>query len=410
MDKFFELSRRFLTANNREFKRYFLKRHDLSHRFNIISGQRGVGKSTAMTQFLLDYSGGDVFAHKILYVPADHFLVGNTPLYTIAEDFHKLGGELICFDEIHKYGQWSMELKSIYDSFHDLKIIASGSSALEIHKGSHDLSRRAIVYKMEGLSFREYLTIKEQMDFESISFDEILKNHESTAFSIIEALKKRNLRILPCFYEYLKTGFYPYFMEFKEESLIHLITEQNIHTSIESDLTSVHEFITGETTRKIKKLLSVLASLVPYTPDLKVLKQICGISDNRTLKTYLSYIEDGGIIKQYQKSGNELDSLRKPEKIYLNNTSQMYAISPDNSKNIGTIRETFFSQAVSPIHQLRIPKKTDFEIDGKYLVEIGGKNKKRDHAGKEEQVIYALADIETGFKNKIPLWLFGFLY
>jgi uncharacterized protein len=410
MEKFFDLSRQFLSANKREFRRYFLKRHDLSHRFNIISGQRGVGKSTAMTQFLLDYTGGDIISNKILYVPTDHFLVGGTHLFSIAEDFHKFGGELICFDEIHKYKEWSMELKSIYDSFPSLKMIASGSSALEIHKGSHDLSRRAIVYKMEGLSFREYLAVKENIDFPVVSFTEITENHQKIAFSILETLKSVNLRILPIFYDYLRKGFYPYFLEFKEESLIHLIMEQNIHTSIESDLTSVYEFINGETIRKIKKLLSTLASLVPYTPDLNALKEICGISDHRTIKTYLSYIEDAGIIKQYQKSGNELDSLRKPEKIYLNNTSQMYAVSPDNSKNIGNIRETFFSQAVSPVNKLRIPKKGDFQVDDSRIIEIGGKNKKIESRNDSGKTIYALDNIEIGSKNKIPLWLFGFLY
>lgn len=410
MDKFFDLSRQFIIANNREFKRYFLQKNDFSYRFNIVSGQRGVGKSTAMIQILLEYSKGDVFSNKILYVPTDHFLVGGTNIYTIAEEFYKLGGELICFDEIHKYKEWSMELKSIYDSFPDLKILASGSSALEIHKGSHDLSRRAIVYKMDGLSFREFLTIKENIDLDIVSFDEISKNHEKAAYSVIETLKNKNLRVLPCFYEYLRIGFYPYFIKFKEESLMHLILEQNIHTSIESDLTSVYGFITGETVRKIKKLLSVVASLVPYTPDLNALKDICGVSDHRTIKTYLSYIEDAGIIVQYQKSGNELDSLRKPEKIYLNNTSQMYAISADNSKNIGNIRETFFAQAVSPVHKLRIPKKGDFEVDGSYIVEIGGKNKKTGQINNAENSIYALDEIETGLKNRIPLWLFGFLY
>ncbi len=410
MDRFFDLSRQFIIANNREFKRYFLQKNDLSYRFNIVSGQRGVGKSTAMIQILLEYSKGDVFSNKILYVPTDHFLVGGTNIYTIAEEFYKLGGELICFDEIHKYKEWSMELKSIYDSFPDLRILASGSSALEIHKGSHDLSRRAIVYKMDGLSFREFLTIKENIDLDIISLDGILKNHEKAAYSVIETLKNKNLRVLPCFYEYLRTGFYPYFIKFNEESLMHLMLEQNIHTSIESDLTSVYGFITGETVRKIKKLLSVVASLVPYTPDLNALKDICGVSDHRTIKTYLSYIEDAGIIVQYQKSGNALDSLRKPEKIYLNNTSQMYAISADNSKNIGNIRETFFAQAVSPVHKLRIPKKGDFEVDGSYIVEIGGKNKKTGQINKTENSIYALDEIETGLKNRIPLWLFGFLY
>jgi len=186
--------------------------------------------------------------------------------------------------------------------------------------------------------------------------------------------------------------------------------EQNMHTVIESDLTAVYKSLTGESVRKIKKLLSAVASLVPYRPDLNALKEICGIADQRTLKTYLKYLEDAGMISQYQKAGREIDALRKPEKLYLNNTSQMYTISFDNSKNIGNVRETFFSQAVSPCHRLTIPQEGDFIIDGKFVVEIGGKNKKPEQLKDVKNSFFAIDDIESGFENRIPLWLFGFLY
>jgi len=321
-----------------------------------------------------------------------------------------MGGTHICFDEIHKYAEWSMELKSIYDSFPELRIIASGSSTLEIKKGSHDLSRRAIVFKMDGLSLREFLALKEGIDIAPVTFDDIIKQHEKIASSITQTLKKHKKIILPLFKEYLQVGFYPYFNQFDDVKLFQLMLEQNMHTVIESDLTAVYKSLTGESVRKIKKLLSAIASLVPYTPDLHALKEICGIADQRTLKTYLKYLEDAGMISQYQKAGREIDALKKPEKLYLNNTSQMYTISFDNAKNIGNIRETFFSQSVSPHHRLSIPLKGDFNVDSKYIVEIGGKNKKTEQLKDVKNSFYAIDDIELGFENRIPLWLFGFLY
>ncbi len=148
-----ELSQNFIKLKYEQYRRYFIRNTPMKHRFSIILGERGIGKTTTLIQYLLDSANHDPLGDEILYIQADHFLVHGNSLYEISETFSRLGGKVIAFDEIHKYPKWSIELKSIYDTFPDLRILASGSSALEIHKGSHDLTRRAIVYRMFGLVF-----------------------------------------------------------------------------------------------------------------------------------------------------------------------------------------------------------------------------------------------------------------
>lgn len=410
LDELFRLSRQFLKNYNRSYKRYFLKNNALSNRFSIITGQRGVGKSTTLVQYLIDFCAGDLMSHKILYVQADHFVTGKFSLYEIAESFVNYGGEVICFDEVHKYPDWSGELKSIFDTFNDLKIIASGSSILEIYKGSHDLSRRAIVYRMRGLSFREFIELSLETTLSEVAFEKIITDHESIAHNIVAEVGNKGRKVLPLFKEYLTHGFYPYFLDFNDTSLYHITLEQQIHTTIESDLLAVHSSLAGGSIRKLKKLLSVVAEIVPFTPDISRLMNITQVGDARTLKSYLKYLEDGGILMQFGKSGRVMDSLEKPEKIYLNNTNQLYALAGFNDTNRGTLRETFLANILSSAGNVSVPKKGDFLFRDRYLFEVGGKNKGgRQIAGCENSYL-ALDDMETGFGKKIPLWLFGFLY
>jgi len=211
IERLFELSQRFIDNYNREYLRYFLKKYPLENRFSIIIGPKGVGKTTAIIQYLLKFTGSDPFSRKALYVQADHFLVVQHSLYEIADQFVKEGGELICFDEIHKYPHWSRDLKSVNDTFPELKIIASGSSAMEIHRGSHDLSRRAIVYPMHGMSFREFLELTFHIELESYELTEILAQHQTIARTIRESVEKKDAKILPLFKQFLSCGCYPYF-------------------------------------------------------------------------------------------------------------------------------------------------------------------------------------------------------
>ncbi|NOZ69201.1 MAG: ATP-binding protein [Deferribacteres bacterium] len=410
IEELFRLSQNFIKINNRDYIRYFLKTNPLEGRFSIVVGQRGVGKTTAMIQHILSCCNNDIFTDSALYVQADHFLVGNRSLYEIAEQFYNLGGKMICFDEIHKYANWSTELKSIYDTFPKLTITASGSSALEIYKGSRDLSRRAVVYKMFGMSFREFIELALGINLKSASLENIIKEHQLIAHNIINAVEGKGKKILALFKKYLEYGYYPYFMEYKNKELFHLTLEQNIHTTLESDLIAIYPSLSGNSIKKIKKLLSVIAASVPFSPDLKRLKTMLDIGDERTLKTYLKYLEDAGIILTVSRSGRGLRQLEKPEKIYLNNPNLIYAISGSAPVDIGNLRETFFINMANASHRITTPAKGDFLVDGIYTFEIGGKNKGFSQIREIENSFLAVDNIEIGFGHKIPLWIFGFLY
>lgn len=406
LDDLFEVSRHFLKLYNRVYKRAFVQSHSLSNRCSIIVGQRGIGKSTAMIQFLLkDHAVTD---ETILYVPVDHFKVNRYAMFDMAEAFYQRGGKFICFDEIHKYINWSQELKSIYDSFPSLKVLASGSSALEIYKGSHDLSRRAMIYKMYGLSFREYLELTLNEKLPVVKFESLLGGHVEFADQILDLISKKGEKILALFHQYLKEGYYPYFYEFEERELFYLTLEQNVHATIESDLATIYPSLKGSSLNKIKKLLSFIASSVPFVPDFHALKKIIDVGDERTLKRYLKYLEDAGLIMQLNKADSGLSQLVKPEKIYLNNTVQMYALSLH--VNCGTLREIFFANMLKSRHEITAPKKADFLVEKKYLFEIGGKKKGFEQIKNAKNAFLVLDGIEVGFRNKIPLWLFGFLY
>ena len=405
LEAFFQLSQQYRLNYKQEYVRYFLKKESLSSRFSIISGQRGIGKTTVIIQYIHQHYP-DLYTTKALYIQADHFLLGDLSLYEIADLFVKMGGELLCIDEIHKYPNWSKELKSINDTFRDLKLVISGSSALEIHKGSHDLSRRALVYKMKGMSLREFIEMKLGMVLERYSLDEILTDHQPIAQGIVDALSEKKEKILPLFGEYMKVGYYPYYFEYNNKEQFTMALEQNIHTTIESDLMAIYPSLTGNSIRKLKSLLKVISASVPFTPDMKKLKSIIGVGDERTLKNYLKYLEDAGLIKMLMKSTKGLGSIEKPEKIYLDNPNLLFTSQAD----IGTARETFFMNQMSKDHEVVAPKSGDFLLDGKFTFEVGGKNKSFKQIKELENSFIASDEIESGFGNRVPLWLFGFLY
>jgi hypothetical protein len=387
-----------------------MKRHPFSSRFSIIVGPRGVGKTTMIIQHLVSWVDNDISSKRILYVPVDHFGVAKHTIYEIAEEFYNYGGQLIAFDEIHKYNNWSLELKSIADRFPKLKIIASGSSALEIWKGSHDLARRAIVQTLEGLSFREYVDLMINIDTSPISLDDLLTNHESIAETYIDKCENKQFKILELFHNYLKTGFFPYFREYQHLEHYYITLEQMIHTTLESDLLSIYPALNGSSIKKIKKLLTIIAASVPFTPDLKNLKLLIDVADERTLKKYIFYLEKARLINLLYRQGKGLREMEKPEKIYLNNPNQIYALLSQGQENIGNIRETFFINMLSVDHRIAAPQKGDFLIDDHYTFEVGGKNKSFKQIKGIENSYLALDNLEMGMRNKIPLWLFGFLY
>ena len=412
LEELFIKSEKFVKLNNLDYQRYFIKMHTFENQMSIILGPRGVGKTTTIAQYMdMHYKEGEA-----LYVSFDD--ITNTSKYTmieIADEFSLNNGKLLCFDEIHKYESWSAELKVIYDTHPNLKVIATGSSALEINKGTHDLSRRALVYNMYGMSFREFLELHYGYTFDTYSIEEILTNHKKFAVEITDEITTKDKKIIPLFKEYLKYGYYPYFLSLKNETLFFQTLQQNINVSIESDLLNIYPNLNGTTIKKIKLLLAVIMKSVPFTPKMSEIKKAIEVSDDRTLKEYLSKLDDAGLIKLLMKSSLNMKMFDKPEKIYLANTNLMQLKKAD----IGNVRETFFMNqvdnyyhSIGSIYDIGIyaAQKGDFYTEEKYTFEIGGKDKGFKQIKDIENSYVVADDIEVGYGNKIPLWLFGFLY
>lgn len=406
-EKIVEISQQFLKVKNSPYRRYFIRTHKLTHRMSIILGQRGVGKTTTLVQLLLDQVQGDRFDPRILYVQADHFALGKTSLYEIAEHFQLHGGKWLAIDEIHKYPDWSKELKSISDTFVDLTLFVSGSSALQIYKGSHDLVRRSASYKMQGLSFREYLEMMHNIELSSCTLEEICQNHQRIAEKILSQLP--NIKIIPEFNKYLKVGYYPYYFEIRDPDVYRITLEQNFHMIIESDLAAIYPHLAGSSEKKIKQLLMFIAEAVPFVPNWNTILQLLNIGDLRTLKNYFSHLEDACLVRSIAKASSKLAKHESQDKVYLDNPNQLYAIASKDPEK-GTVRETYFLTMLSHKHTATLPMNGDFLVDNQFLFEVGGKNKNFDQIKSQPSAYLALDDIEIGIGSKIPLWLFGFLY
>jgi len=409
LEDLFSLSRANLEVKNRPIERQFMTQKLGKHRANIVLGPRGVGKTTVLIQHLLQAVQGDLKSTEILYIPCDHILMEEVSLYHAVDHFQKMGGRLVALDEIHKYAGWSKELKSLYDTFPDLSILASGSSALEVHKGSHDLSRRVIIHKMPGLSFREYLQLNCEIELPLFDLEMLLENHEKLSEEIRQKIPKAHGKILPLFSSYLQYGFFPYFLDVTDKSSYWLTLEQSIVSTIESDLVAVYPHLTGSTLKKLKQLLSFIAKSVPFIPSWKKIKSIIEIKDDRTLKTYFKYLEDAGLIRMVSKYSSALMKLQSPEKVYLHNPNQIHALSAGLG-NKGNLRETFFLCMFDMGYNIGLPAAGDFMVDEKYCFEIGGHKKSFDQIKGLEHAYVVSDDIESGFGQRVPLWLFGFLH
>ncbi|MEA1915101.1 MAG: AAA family ATPase [Campylobacterota bacterium] len=412
LEELFIKSRDFININNQEYSRYFIKTKQLEHRLSIIIGSRGIGKTTTVAQYInKNYKSNDA-----LYVNLDDIQISSKYTMTqIAEEFVLNGGKLLCFDEIHKYDDWSAELKNIYDRFDTLKIVATGSSALQINKGSHDLSRRAIVYNMVGMSFREYLELHHGYAFDAITLEDILNNHIKITAQIKKNIEKNDQKIIPLFKDYLKHGYYPYFLSMPNELMFFQTLQQNINVSIESDLLNIYPKLNGNSIKKIKMLLSVIIKSVPFEPKISELKRVADIKDDRTLKDYLSKLDDAGLIKLLMQNSLSMKAFDKPEKIFLANPNLMYTKKP----NIGNLRETFFVNQLDNYYKnkqlfndegIYASKQGDFYCEEKYTFEIGGKGKGFNQIKDIPNSYVASDDLEVGVGNRIALWVFGFLY
>ena len=377
--------------------RSFANTIDWNNQLIGIKGSRGVGKTTMVLQHIKkNYKS----SKEVLYTSLDHLYFLENKLYNLAEDFHKKGGVLLVLDEVHRYPNWSIELKNIYDDFPGLKVIFTGSSILQISKSKADLSRRAVVYNMQGLSFREYLQFETGLELSSVSLNELIENHREIARDIIVKIQP-----LAYFHKYLEHGYFPFYLE--NRNMFHQKLGESLSVVLDVDIPQ-YEQVQISNIILLKKLLQIIAESVPFKPNYQSISKRSGISIN-SIKKYMSYLNDAELILLLHSSVHGLTKIGKPEKIYLNNSNFIYSLVGDNA-DIGNIRETFFLNQVSRVAEVNASPVSDFLVNNKQTFEIGGKSKKRKQITDIPNSYIAKDDIETGYENVIPLWLFGFLY
>jgi hypothetical protein len=311
----------------------------------------------------------------------------------LADEFYKNAGEYLFIDEIHKYANWSQELKNIYDSYPRLKVVFTGSSILDILKGTADLSRRAIIYQLQGLSFREYLKLFHGYEVSVYSLKQIINN---------EVKLPEIEHPLPLFKEYLKRGYYP----FGIENEVHIRLGQVIVQTLETDIPQYAKLNVG-TARKLKRLLSIIAESVPFKPNFTKIAEMIGVSRN-SLTDYFLYMEQAGLIAQLRDETGGIRGLGKVDKVYLDNTNIIYNLVGDKSEK-GNIRETFFLNQMRLKNEVMSAKKADFIVN-EYTFEVGGKKKQQHQIKNDGKSFIVKDDIEFGYLNVIPLWAFGLNY
>lgn len=361
-----------------------------------IKGLRGVGKTTLLLQHL-KYQ----VKKNGLYVTADHPWFYDHTLLDLADEFEKNGGQVLLIDEIHKHPRWSSQLKNIFDGHPALQVIFTASSALELHKGEADLSRRVLSYELTGLSFREYLEYEHEQVHPVVLLPAILKN----AQAIISSMRFEK-KILPVFKSYLRTGYFPFSHHEPEGDFI-MKLNQVINTVIESDLALIEGYSSGNVL-KVKKLLGILSESVPFTPNISSLASKMNIGRD-TVNHYIIHLAKARIFNLIYQNPKGVASLQKPAKIYLENTNLSFALR--DQPDMGSLRETFlFNQLYNSGHTISLPTSGDFLVNNKWVLEVGGTSKKETQISRVRNGYLALDGIEAAFQNRIPLWLFGFLY
>ena len=372
-----------------QFKRYMYTKLPWKSRLVGVVGPRGVGKSTMLLQYIVEHNTEGMF----LYVAADNLYFATHSILDLADDFVKEGGTNLFIDEIHKYKGWAVELKQIYDMHPSLQVVFTGSSVLDLQKGGADLSRRALLYTMQGLSFREYLNFTKNLQLPSYTLQEILE-HKVEIPSISHPL--------PLFRTYLASGYYPFFVEYGFNSRVQQVVTQ----ILEVDIPQFAD-MKASTSRKLKQLLMVISQLVPYKPNMDNLAKEIGVSKN-TIPDYFAYLEKAGLIGQLRDETGGLRGLGKVEKVYLDNPSLMTVLASGNPE-VGNLRETFFYNQMRVNNDVVSSKQSDFVI-GNYTFEIGGKKKGRRQIEDIPNGIIVRDDIEMGHGIVSPLWQYGFNY
>jgi len=397
MEVLFERSRQKVTHTSAAFVRGIMDKISWDARLIGIRGARGVGKTTLLLQYMKRDLPRD---HRAIYISLDNIWFSEHKLYDFTDSFVKQGGQFLFLDEVHKYPNWSQEIKNIYDDFPELKIVFTGSSLLEILNARADLSRRAVVYEMQGFSFREYLNRKLKLKLPVLSLDQILSSHNDLSEEILAQVK-----IFEHFPSYLKNGYYPFYDE--APSLYYQKINEIINMTMEIELPLLRGVEPAFVSR-VKQLLQIISESAPFVPNITKLSERIGIT-RKSLLAYLYALEESHLTIQLHKQASGISKLQKPDQIFLENTNLMFALSMEYVQK-GHVRETFFANQLKELHQVQYTERGDFLVKQMHTFEIGGKEKKGKQISGTDNAWIVADDIEYGFKNKIPLWLFGFLY
>ncbi len=391
MEQLINNYKRLLKLTSTAFYRYLFERVNWNGRLVGIVGARGVGKTTMLLQYIKDRLDAD----STLYVNAEDFYFASHKLIDLADEFCKMGGKYLFVDEVHRYEGWSKELKLIYDYHPELHVIFSGSSVLDINRGvQSDLSRRAVIYTLYGLSFREYLELFESITVPVCTLDDVLEHRVEVP---------DDFRPLMYFRRYLERGYYPFALEDNyEEKLVNVVTK-----TLETDIPE-YANMNVSTGRKLKRLMAVIAESVPFKPNMVALAQMLNVSRN-VVADYLLYIEEAGLITQLRDQAGGIRSLGKVDKVYLENTNLIYTLTKKERAEIGNVRETFFMNQLRVVDDPVTSPVSDFLV-GDRTFEVGGQGKKQRQIRGVENAFVVKDDIEFGALNVLPLWQLGLLY
>lgn len=394
MERLKQISKRLADSAPGDYYRYLFHCIDWRKQLIVILGQRGVGKTTLLLQLL------SKAAESALYLSLDDFYWEKHRLAEVVESLYVKGYRHLFLDEVHRYPYWSADLKIIYDAYPEIRMVVTGSSLLELSRGRADLSRRAVVYELPGLSFREYLELQTDTSWPALTLEEILRQHQSFAAEVEDKLE-----IKPYFQQYLRQGYYPFFKEGNEVYARRF--QEVLDLILELDVATVEE-LSYATVRKMRSLLMVISQVAPFKPNVSNLAKRLEASRNTVLKM-IDNMARAGILQLLHSDTGGMSYLQKPEKIYLHHPNHVYLLA-EGKPSLGAVRETFFLHQLSESLRVQYSRYADFLVDGRYTFEIGGATKTpRQLKGIPESYL-ALDNLSQGTGRRIPLWMFGFLY